>query len=127
MKEVIRTDKAPAAIGPYSQAIKVKSGNLVFISGQIPLDPTTMEVTGKTASEQCQRVLDNLAAILKEAGADFTNIVKTTIYLSDMTDFESVNQMYTTYFTVDMPARVTVEVSRLPKSVKVEIDAIAVV
>lgn len=127
MKEVIRTDKAPAAIGPYSQAIKVKSGNLVFISGQIPLDPATMEVTGKTASEQCQRVLDNLAAILKEAGADFGNIVKTTIYLSDMKDFESVNQMYTTYFTVDMPARVTVEVSRLPKNVKVEIDAIAVV
>jgi 2-iminobutanoate/2-iminopropanoate deaminase len=127
MKEVIRTDKAPAAIGPYSQAIKVTSGNFLFISGQIPLDPATMEVTGKTASEQCQRVMDNLAAILKAAGADFGNVVKTTIYLSDMSDFGPVNQMYTTYFDIDMPARATVEVSRLPKDVKVEIDAIAAV
>ncbi len=126
MKEPIKTDNAPAAIGPYSQAVKAECGKLVFCSGQIPLDPETMEIVGKTASEQCQKVMQNLRAVLDAAGADFTNVVKATIYLEDMDDFGPVNDMYATYFVSSPPARVTVQVSRLPKDVKVEIDAIAV-
>ena len=125
MKEVIKTDNAPGAIGPYSQAVKFKCGELLYISGQIPLDPKTMEVDGKTASEQCQRVMQNLSGVLSAAGADFSNVVKTTIFLTDMHDFGPVNDMYSTYFTGNPPARACVEVSRLPKDVKVEIEAIA--
>ncbi|MDF1544640.1 MAG: RidA family protein [bacterium] len=124
MKEIIQTDAAPKAIGPYSQAVKVACSNLLFVSGQIPLDPKSMEIVGQTASEQCRVVMDNLTAIVKEAGGSLDGIVKTTIYLKDMDDFASVNEMYATYFDSAPPARATVEVGRLPKDVRVEIDAI---
>lgn len=127
MKEIIRTDKAPGAIGPYSQAIKVQVGSLIFCSGQIPLDPKTGEITGKSAAEQCRQVMDNISALLSEAGVDLSHIVKTTIFLTDLRDFVPVNEMYSTYFDMNPPARSTVEVSRLPKDVKIEIEVIAVV
>lgn len=127
MKEVIRTDKAPAAIGPYSQAIRIEVGSIIFCSGQIPLNPKTGEIVGKTAAEQCKQVMDNVTALLREAGVDLSHIVKTTIFLSDMRDFGPVNEMYSTYFDMNPPARSTVEVSRLPKDVKIEIEVIAVV
>lgn len=127
MKRIIQTDQAPAAIGPYSQAVESSGGKLIFLSGQIALDPKSMEVVGESASEQCRQVMNNLAAVLKAAGADFTNLVKTTIYLHDMNDFGPVNEIYATYFNSEPPARATVQVARLPKDVKVEIDAIAVV
>jgi 2-iminobutanoate/2-iminopropanoate deaminase len=125
MTEIIKTDKAPAAIGPYSQAVKIGCNTLVFCSGQIPLDPATGEIIGKTAGEQCQQVMENLSQVLIAAGASLNNIVKATIFLDDMNDFASVNDMYSTYFTTDPPARAAVEVSRLPKDVKVEIEAVA--
>lgn len=127
MKEIIRTDKAPAAIGPYSQAIRVEPTAFIYCSGQIPLSPKTGEIVGKTAAEQCKQVMDNIAGLLKEAGADLSNIVKTTIFLTDLGDFGPVNEMYSTYFDINPPARSTVEVSKLPKGVKIEIEAIAVV
>ena len=111
MKEIVTTRTAPRAIGPYSQAVKVVSGTMLFCSGQIPLDPESMEIVGKSASEQCQQVMDNLAAVLEASGATFTSIVKTTIYLTDMDDFGPVNEMYATYFTSNPPARATVAVS----------------
>lgn len=125
MKEIIKTDTAPQAIGPYSQAIKMQCGQMLFCSGQIPLDPKTMQVVGKTASEQCQQVMDNITNLLKAAGADWTNVVKTTIFLTDMGDFGPVNDMYSTYVGINPPARSTVQVGRLPKDVKVEIEVIA--
>ncbi len=127
MKKAITTDRAPGAIGPYSQAIKIDSGKMIFCSGQIPLDPKTMEIVGETAAEQTKQVMENLLGVLAEAGVDFTTVVKTTIYLADMNDFAAVNEVYATYFKNDPPARATVQVARLPKDVKVEIDAIAVV
>ncbi len=127
MKEIIRTDKAPAAIGPYSQAVKVPCGTMLFCSGQIPLDPKTMEVVGSTAREQTKQVMDNLGAVLKEAGVDFSNVVKTTIFLADMSDFVAINEVYAAYFDDKPPARAAVQVARLPKDVRVQIDAIAVI
>jgi len=127
MKQTIRTNKAPQAIGPYSQAVKTPCQSLLFCSGQIPLDPKTMEVVGTTAREQTKQVMDNLGAVLKEAGANFSSVAKTTIYLADMNDFAAVNEMYATYFDTDPPARATIQVARLPKDVRVEIEAIAVV
>ncbi|KAA3630999.1 MAG: RidA family protein [Calditrichaeota bacterium] len=126
MKNVIKTDNAPQAIGPYSQAIKVKCGEMVYVSGNIPLNPKTMELVGLTAAEQCKQVMSNLKGVLAAAGAGFENVVKTTIYLKDMNDFASVNEIYASNFSDDPPARATVEVSRLPMDVLVEIDAIAV-
>ena len=126
MKEIISTDSAPAAIGPYSQAVKVPCGTLLFCSGQIALDPKTMQVVGTDAAEQCRQIMENLGAVLKAAGAGFPHVVKTTIYLADMNDFAAVNEVYAAYFKTDPPARATVEVARLPKDVKLEIDAIAV-
>lgn len=127
MRKTINTDQAPAAIGPYSQAVKVDAGAMIFCSGQIPLDPKTGEIVGATAAEQATQVMENLIHVLAEAGVDFTTVVKTTIYLADMNDFAAVNEVYATYFKNDPPARATVQVSRLPKDVRVEIDAIAVV
>ncbi len=124
MKEIIKTDSAPAAIGPYSQA--VRCGNLLFCSGQIPLDPKTMAVVGTTAAEQARQVLDNLSAVIKQAGGSMANVVKTTLFLTDMDDFTAVNDVYGGYFDQEPPARSTVEVARLPKDVRVKIDAIAV-
>ena len=126
MKKTIKTGNAPDAIGPYSQAVVADCSRLLFVSGQIPLDPATMTIVGETAADQCKKVMENLAAILKEAGAGFSDVVKTTIYLFDMNDFGSVNDIYATYFDSEPPARATVQVARLPKDVKVEIDAIAV-
>ena len=119
----IATEAAPAAIGPYSQAVRM--GKWIFCSGQIPLDPASGELVGGTAAEQAQRVLANLAAVLDAAGAGFDRVVKTTIYLKDLGDFAAVNEVYAKAFGDHRPARATVEVSRLPKDVLVEIDAVA--
>lgn len=124
MKTVISTSNAPAAIGPYSQAIK--AGNLLFVSGQIPLDPATGALIPEdTIQAQTTRVLQNLSAILAQAGATLDNVVKTTVFLKDMEDFGEMNRIYNTFFTTDCPARSAVEVARLPKDVRVEIEAIA--
>ncbi|MDY4576066.1 MAG: RidA family protein [Intestinibacter sp.] len=122
--EVIHTNNAPAAIGPYSQAIK--AGNLLFISGQVPFNPETMEVVEGDVKAQTAQSLKNLQAILKEAGADFSNVVKTTVFIKDMNEFGQINEVYAEYFGDNKPARACVEVARLPKDVKVEIELIAV-
>ena len=124
MKEIISTPNAPAAIGPSSQAIK--AGNLLFISGQVPLDPATGEVVEGDITVQTRRVLDNVKAILTEAGADFSNVVKTTVFLKDMNDFVPMNRVYAEYYPENCPARSAVQVARLPKDVSVEIETIAV-
>ncbi len=125
MNKIIATKSAPDAIGPYSQAVEISCTNLVFLSGQIPLDPRTMEIVGSKAKEQCQQVMKNLLEVLKEAGCTFGNLVKTTIYLKNMSDFAAVNDVYSAYFSENPPARATVAVSELPKNVLVEIDGIA--
>jgi len=125
-KHVIATDKAPAAIGPYSQA--VRAGNLLFTAGQIPLDPVTQQVVAGGITEQTTRALENLKAILEEAGTSLAKAVKTTVYLKDMKDFAAMNAVYGAYLGakgVTPPARTTVEVSRLPKDVLVEIELVA--
>lgn len=121
--KTIHTDKAPAAIGPYVQGKVV--GNLLFASGQIPLSPETGEVVGTTIEEQTTQVLKNIAAILAEAGTDFEHIVKTTCFLQDMKDFAAFNEVYATAFKEEYPARSAIEVARLPRDVKVEIEVIA--
>jgi 2-iminobutanoate/2-iminopropanoate deaminase len=123
MRTPISTNTAPAAIGPYSQAIR--AGDFLFVSGQIPLDPATGTLVGDGIAEQTQRVLENLKAILDAAGASFVHVVKTTVYLADMTEFAKMNEIYATYFTAPAPARATVQVARLPRDVRVEIDLIA--
>lgn len=124
MKEAIKTSNAPQAIGPYSQAIKTDCGKLVFCSGQIPLDPHTKKIVGETAAEQCRQVMDNLNEVIKAAGGTFENVVKTTIFLTDLKDFAQVNEVYGAYFESDPPARATIQAAGLPLAVKVEIDAI---
>ena len=124
-KEVIATDKAPAAIGPYVQATKL--GELVFTSGQIPLDPATMEIVAGGIEAQAEQVMKNLVAVLKEAGADTGKVLTTTCFLSDMNNFVAFNQVYARYFGDSAPARSCVEVARLPKDVLVEVEAIAYV
>ena len=119
----IHTDKAPAAIGPYVQGKIV--GNLLFASGQVPLSPEAGQVIGTTIEEQTQQVLKNISAILTEAGTDFDHVVKTTCFLSDIDDFVPFNEVYATAFKSDFPARSAVEVARLPKDVKIEIEVIA--
>jgi 2-iminobutanoate/2-iminopropanoate deaminase len=123
MKQVIRTTEAPQAIGPYSQA--VEAGGFVFVSGQIALDPATGQVVAGGVREQAQRVMENAKAVIAAAGCGMQDVVKTTIYLKDLADFAAVNEVYAGYFPADPPARATVEVSRLPKDVLVEIDCIA--
>ena len=122
--EVIHTNDAPAALGPYSQAIK--AGNLLFVSGQVPLVPETMEVVEGDVQAQTAQSLKNLKAILAESGADFSNVVKTTVFIKDMNEFGAINEVYAEYFGENKPARACVEVARLPKDVKVEIELIAV-
>ncbi len=122
-KEIINTTKAPAPIGPYNQAIK--AGGTLYISGQIALSPQTGELVGGTVADEARQVLDNLAAILGEAGYALTDVVKTTIFLRDMGDFVTVNDVYGTYCTDQAPARETVAVAGLPKNVNVEISATA--
>jgi 2-iminobutanoate/2-iminopropanoate deaminase len=123
-KEVITTREAPQAIGPYSQGIKV--GNLLFCSGQIPLDPTTGEIVRGTIESQTRLVLENLGAVLREAGMDYRDVVSVTVFMADMEHFAQINQVYGEYFRERPPARCAVEVSRLPKDVGVEITLIAV-
>jgi 2-iminobutanoate/2-iminopropanoate deaminase len=124
-KEVINTVKAPAALGPYSQAIKV--GDTIYVSGQIPFIPETMELISEDVKEQTKQSLENVKAILEEAGASFNDVVKATVFIKDMNDFVKINEVYAEYFTENKPARACVEVARLPKDVKVEIEVIAVV
>ena len=121
-KIVIHTDHAPAAIGPYSQAIK--ANGMLFVSGQIPINPASGEIEGKDIVAQSTQVFENLKAIIAEAGGDMSSIVKTTVYLQDIQDFAAMNKVYATYFTADYPARVAVQVAALPKGALVEIDAI---
>jgi 2-iminobutanoate/2-iminopropanoate deaminase len=121
--EVVRTDHAPTAIGPYSQAIVVDGW--VYCSGQIALDPTTMEVTATTIADQTDRVLQNLAAVLAAAGASLSRVVKTTVFLSDMADFTAMNEVYGRHFGEHRPARATVQAAGLPRGVKVEIECVA--
>ena len=123
MAKTIHTDKAPAAIGPYVQGKIV--GNLLFASGQIPLSPETGEIIGTTIEEQTQQVLKNVSAILEAAGTDFDHVVKATCFLSDINYFVACNGVYKTAFTEAFPARSAVEVARLPKDVKIEIEVIA--
>lgn len=123
-KEEITTDKAPKAIGPYSQAVLV--GGFVYTSGQIPIDPTTGEIVNGDIKLQTERVLENLKNILEEAGSSLDNVIKTTVFIKNMDDFSAVNEVYQKYFTKNYPARSLVEVSGLPKNVGVEIEAVAV-
>lgn len=125
MKKIINTVKAPAAIGPYSQAVEV--GSLVFISGQIPISPATGELVQGDIKVQAKQVLDNLTEVLKAAGTDLDNVIKTTIFLKDMNDFGAVNEIYAQYFTRNYPARSTVQVAKLPKDAGIEIEAVALV
>jgi 2-iminobutanoate/2-iminopropanoate deaminase len=124
-KEIVATGNAPQAIGPYSQA--VKHNGLVFCSGQIPLDPATGQVVEGGIAEQTARVLDNLKGVLEAAGASLDSVVKTTVFVKDLSEFAAINAVYAKYFGTLAPARSTVEVARLPKDVKVEIEAIAFV
>ena len=122
MKNVISTDKAPAAIGPYSQGVGF--GNLIFTSGQIPLDPSTGEVVGKSIEEQAEQVMKNISAILESENIDFNNVIKTTCFLADMSNFAKFNEVYAKYF-ISNPARSCVAVKELPKSVLCEVEVIA--
>jgi 2-iminobutanoate/2-iminopropanoate deaminase len=128
-RSIVRTATAPAAIGPYSQAVIVPIGGgkrMIFCSGQIPLDPATGALVDGDIAVQTARVLDNLGAVLAAAGAGFANVVRTTIFLADMTDFAAVNAVYGERFPQDPPARSTVQAAALPKNARVEIDAIAI-
>ncbi|MCB0396454.1 MAG: RidA family protein [Flavobacteriales bacterium] len=125
MKQVINTKHAPAPIGPYNQAIR--TGNMVFISGQIALNPETGKLETGNVNDETKRVMENLKAILSEAGLTFDHVIKTSIFLSDMGLFAQVNEIYGSYFTSDFPARETVAVAGLPKGVNVEISVIAAV
>lgn len=126
MKEIIQTDHAPEAIGPYSQAIKVSGQTMVFCSMQIALDPDESRLVGASAAEQTEQCLKNLQAVLTASEAELKHVVKTVIYLTNMADFVAVNDTYGKYFTMDKPARGAVGVTRLPKDAKVGIEAIAV-
>ena len=125
MKETISTENAPGAIGPYSQA--VRTGNLVFCSGQIPIDPATGEFISNDVAEQTRQVLKNLSAVLEAAGTDLNNVVKTTVFLADMNDFTAMNEIYAEFFSDNKPARATVQAARLPRDARVEIECIAVI
>ena len=124
MKQIIATEHAPGAIGPYSQA--VRAGNLVFASGQIPIDPAIGEFVAGAIAEQTEQVLRNLAAVFEAAGVGLNQVVKTTVFLADMEDFAAMNEVYGRFFGEQPPARATVQAARLPRDAKVEIEAIAV-
>jgi 2-iminobutanoate/2-iminopropanoate deaminase len=123
MKQAISSLDAPKAIGPYSPA--VRAGQLLFVSGQVPIDPATGNMIEGDTTAQTRRVLDNVGALLKAGGLAFADVVRTTIFLADMNDFTAVNEVYATYFSQPFPARATVQVARLPKDARVEIDVIA--
>ena len=124
MKQAISAPDSPKAIGPYSPA--VRAGQMVFISGQVPIDPATGNLIDGDIAAQTRRVFDNLGALLQAAGLSYANVVRTTVFLADMNDFAAMNQTYATFFSEPYPARSTVQVSRLPKDARVEIDVIAV-
>jgi 2-iminobutanoate/2-iminopropanoate deaminase len=123
MKQAVSSPDAPKAIGPYSQA--VRAGQLLIVSGQVPLDPGTGQIVSGDIAAQTRRVFDNLGAVLKAGGRSFADVVRTTVFLADMNDFATVNEVYGTYFSEPYPARATVQVARLPKDARVEIDLIA--
>ena len=123
MKKQIQTDRAPAAIGPYSQGLRF--GDLIFVSGQIPLDPVTGQIVEGGVAAQTERVLKNLAAVLHTAGSGLDKALKTTVYLKDLSDFGAMNEVYARFFPAQPPARSTVQVARLPRDVSVEIEVIA--
>lgn len=123
MKKIIATTEAPAAIGPYSQATRI--GNFVFCSGQIPLDPKTAQIVAGDIKDQTKRVMENISAVLRAEGLSFENVVKTTIFLTNLGDFQTVNEIYGSYFKSDPPARSTIQVAALPKGAAVEIEVIA--
>ena len=123
MKQIIVTNQAPAAIGPYSQAIK--AGNTIYISGQLPIDPRTGDLSGDTVSGQAKQSLENLGAILREAGYGFEDVVKAVVYLRNISDFSAMNEIYSEYFRQDCPARSAFAVADLPKAALVEIEAVA--
>ena len=125
-KTIVQTDKAPAAIGPYSQGVIANCGQMVFISGQIPLDPSSMALVEGDVQDQTEKVMENLQGALEAAGCHFNDVVRTTIFLKNMDDFAAVNEVYAKRFPENPPARACVEVSRLPKDVDVEIDCIAI-
>lgn len=124
-KKVIATEKAPKAIGPYSQAIQI--GKMVFTSGQIPLDPETGKLIEGDIQLQAKRVFENIKAILETAGTSLDNVVKTTLYLKDLNNFKSVNEIYATYFTSNPPARSTIQIAALPLNAELELEAIAII
>jgi 2-iminobutanoate/2-iminopropanoate deaminase len=123
VRQAVSTEAAPSAIGPYTQAIR--AGSLLFVSGQVPLDPATGALVDGDIAAQTRRVLQNVGAILEAAGVSFDQVVRTTVFLTDMNDFAAMNEVYATCFTSPAPARATVQVSRLPKDARVEIDVIA--
>jgi 2-iminobutanoate/2-iminopropanoate deaminase len=125
-RKIVHSDDAPKAIGPYSQAVQVDAGKMTFLSGQIPLDPKTMNIVQGDVVDQSEQVMKNLGAVLKASGLDFSHVVRCTIFLTDLGDFTKVNEVYGRYFTGEPPARATVQVAALPRGSKVEIDAIAV-
>jgi 2-iminobutanoate/2-iminopropanoate deaminase len=125
VRQAISTALAPKAIGPYSQGIR--AGSLLFVSGQVPLDPATGQIVAGDIAAQTHRVFQNIGEILKAGGASFDHVVRTTVFLADMNDFAAMNEVYATYFTSPAPARATVQVSRLPKDARVEIDVIAAI
>jgi len=124
VKEIVATERAPRAIGPYSQA--VRAGNLLFASGQIPIDPATGEFVAGGVGEQTEQVMRNLTAVFEAAGASLGQVVKTTVFLADMNDFTAMNEVYGRFFGENPPARATVQAARLPRDARVEIEAIAV-
>jgi 2-iminobutanoate/2-iminopropanoate deaminase len=123
MKQQVQTKNAPAAIGPYSQAIK--AGGFVFVSGQLPIDPETGEVVAGGTAEQTECVLKNLAAVLEAAGSGLDKVVKTTVFLADMKEFSGMNEVYATFFSSPAPARITIAAAGLPRDARVEIEAVA--
>jgi 2-iminobutanoate/2-iminopropanoate deaminase len=123
VRQAVSTPSAPKAIGPYSQAIR--AGSLLFVSGQVPIDPATGQIINGDIAAQTHRVFQNIGEILTAGGASFDHVVRTTVFLADMNDFAAMNEVYATYFTAPAPARATVQVSRLPKDARVEIDVIA--
>ncbi len=126
MREVIKTSSAPAAIGPYSQGIRVSAAKMLFTAGQVPLDPASGQMVTGDIKAQTRRVLENVKAILHAAGASFENVVKTTVFMTDLSEFAAMNEVYAEFFTANPPARSTVEVRALPRGAKVEIETMAV-
>jgi len=124
MKKIVSTTEAPAAVGPYSQAVRI--GPMLFTAGQIPLDPKSGQLVSEDVAEQTRRVLDNLTAVLRAESMDFSNIVKTTVFMTNLGDFQTMNEIYASYFKDQPPARSTVQVSALPKGAQVEIEVVAV-